>query len=216
MVKAVLLDFDGTLVKENILAIVCEIVGKKSECLRIDRDFQRGLLPALSSLIDMINLLKGISVWQVEQKLQEIPEHEYLMPGTYKLLRFFRDNRIVSILASANILPILQYFQKKLQVDYVIGSRPKIENGIILGISEADYTHKDFKLYESKLILKSLGIKPSETLAIGDSPGDKSRFLYAGKSIAINPKEGIEQFADHVIGNDLSLVIPIIKSFNQS
>ena len=77
-----------------------------------------------------------------------------------------------------------------------------------------DYPDADFKLFETKKILEALNIEPSETLAIGDSPGDKSRFEFAGVSIAINPKGGVEEFAGHVIHDDLAQAIPIIKSLN--
>ena len=59
--------------------------------------------------------------------------------------------------------------------------------------------------------LKPFYINASETAAIGDSPGDRSRFEFAHTSIAINPKGGIETLASHVITDDLSRAIPIVK-----
>jgi phosphoserine phosphatase len=91
------------------------------------------------------------------------------------------------------------------------GSRPRIRDGAIEGISENDYPDPDFKLFETKKILEALNINASETAAIGDSPGDRSRFEFAHTSIAINPKGGIETLASHVITDDLSRAIPIVK-----
>jgi phosphoserine phosphatase len=51
-------------------------------------------------------------------------------------------------------------------------------------------------------------------LAIGDSPGDQSRFEFAAQAIAINPKEGIERHADYVIKDNLAAAIPIIERLN--
>jgi len=215
MVKAVLLDFDGTLVRENVLAIACEIAGKREECLRIDNDFHLGKTSGVGPLIDMINLLRGISLNQIERKLRGIPQSEYLMPGADELLIYLRSHGIISILSSGNILPILDCFRTILQLDYVIGSRPKIKNRVILGIASEDFTNMDFKLFESKAILKSLRIAPSETVAIGDSPGDRSKFTFAGKSIAINPKGGIEKYADYVIQDNLKTAIEIIEEINR-
>ena len=48
-------------------------------------------------------------------------------------------------------------------------------------------------------------------MAIGDSPADKGMFELCAKSIAINPKEDIGEFADYVIKNDLPKAIPILE-----
>ena len=80
-------------------------------------------------------------------------------------------------------------------------------------ISKDDFSGSDFKLRGCKKILDKLSISPNEVIAIGDSPADKTMFQFAFKSIAINPKEGIEKYASFVIKNDLSNAITIIKNF---
>ena len=137
------------------------------------------------------------------------------MPGIDTLLDFASENNITIILSSGNITPILNYYKKLLRIPYVIGSRPVIEDGIIHGISEMDFPDVDYKLSESQKILSELNISSAETVAIGDSPGDKSKFLFAGKSIAINPKGGIEQYADYIIYEDLSHAIPLLRELNE-
>lgn len=65
MIKAILFDFDGTIVNEDLLAVVSEIVGKKEESLQLDRDFWTGARPGLSGLIERINLLSGVTKTQI-------------------------------------------------------------------------------------------------------------------------------------------------------
>lgn len=211
MIKAALLDFDGTLVSEDLLSFVSELVGKKEESLQIDHDFWTGKKSGLTGLIERINLLKGISVRQIEDKLAT---HDALMLGAKELIAFCKEHHIITIVSSGNILPILNYYKKILQFDYVVGSSPVMADESIVGISEEDYKHSDYKLFESKKILSSLGITADETIAIGDTPGDKSKFLFSKFSIAINPKEEIEKYATQVIRDDLRLAIPIIEIFN--
>jgi phosphoserine phosphatase len=212
MIKAVLFDFDGTLVTEDLLVVVSEIVGKEKESFQIDQEFWTGKRPGLSGLIERINLLQGVSYSQIKSKLDE---NNYLMPGARELVEYLRINQIKTIVGSGNIVPILKYYQELLGFDYIIGSKPKMDKDTIIGITQDDYPHSDFKLSESVKILQQLGIKPEETLAIGDSPGDKSRFVFSGVSIAINPKEGIDKFATYVIKNDLRKVIDIIEKINK-
>jgi HAD superfamily phosphoserine phosphatase-like hydrolase len=209
MIKAALLDLDGTLVDADMSVVIAEIVGKRDEVKRNNLNFHKGATKGLTGLIASINLFKGIKLDQISEKLSH---QDYLMPGAQELLNFFHSNNIISILASGSILPVLEYYQRILGLDYVIGSRPRIRDGVIEGVSEEDYAHPDFKLYETRKVLETLNIDQAETVAIGDSPGDKSRFEFAATSIAINPKGGIEGLADYIITNDLSEAIPIIES----
>ncbi len=209
MIKAALLDLDGTLVNADMSVIVAEIAGKEEQVHQNNVNFHKGITKGLAGLVASINLFNGITLKQIDQKLNQ---QDYLMPGARELTKFFRDNGIISILASGSIFPVVEHYQKVLDLDYVIGSRPRISDGMIQGISEEDYPDSDFKLFETKKILEALGINASETIAIGDSPGDRSRFEFAGTSIAINPKGGIEAFADDVILDDLRKAIPIIEN----
>jgi len=61
-----------------------------------------------------------------------------------------------------------------------------------------------------KKILSDINVLPSETLAIGDSPADRQVFEFAGTSIAINPKGGVEEFANYAIDGDLRKAIKFI------
>lgn len=211
MIKAVLIDFDGTLVYKDILDVVCGIAGKEKESARINKDFHAGKADGLTSLVKRINFLKGISLPQIQRKLGE---KTYITPGAKELLEFLNQDRIVSILNSGNIIPVLSYYQKLLDITYIVGTYPKMKSNVIMSISKKDFPEREFKLAEIKKILKNLSISAEETLAIGDSPADKKIFAFAGKSIAINPKNGIEKCADYVIADSLANAIPIITELN--
>ena len=205
-VKAVLLDFDGTLVHRDILDVVCGIVGKEAESERINREFHDGKHAGLSALITRINFLKGVTQSQIDAKLQQ---EAFLMPGARELMAYVNERGIITILNSGNIRPVLLAYQKMLGITHIVGSEPTMHGGTIAGITEAQFTGPNFKLDGIKLILEQAGTQPHETIAIGDSPADRPAFEFAGTSIAINPKGGVEAFADYVI-HDLSEAIPII------
>lgn len=207
MIKAVLLDFDGTLVDTDMLSLVCGIVRKQEESEQLDADFQSGKMPGRTSLIQRINYLKGVTQIQIDK---EIKGNLHLMPGAEELMKYFRDNKIVTILSSGNIMPILRVYQKILKIDYVIGSQPNMDGEIIQGIEEVNFSSGDFKLDESKKILAKLGIKASETMTIGDSRADISKFKFATLTIAINPNDEIKQYADHIV-NDLFQALKLVK-----
>lgn len=210
MIKAVIVDFDGTLVEKDILDIVCGIVGKEDESKKINEEFHSGKRQGLHALVERINFLKGVTNQDIKKKLDE---NTYLSKGAKELFQFLSENKIMSILASGNILPVLEYYKNLLNISYIIGSAPKMIDDSIVEISASDFHGKDFKLNGVKKILLDLHIQDEETIAIGDSPADIQLFEFAGRSIAINPKGGIEKKVKYVV-KDLFEIVEIIKKSN--
>jgi len=103
--------------------------------------------------------------------------------------------------------------QEELGIDRVYGNEIKIKNGIITGEYSwlsLDYSHKG----ETFLgICRDFGVKPSETVAVGDNEQDISKFEKAGFSIAFNShSKKIKEAADAVVeGNDLRGILQFIN-----
>jgi phosphoserine phosphatase len=207
-IQAAIIDFDGTIVTEDISDLLCDLVGKKEESEKLNQLFHEGKLQGLTGLIQRINFLTGLSLEQIQNVVKE---KDYLRDGAKEFFSFLRTNNIISIIASGSIIPLLDVYQDLLEADYLVGSRPIIKNGLIVSISEKEYSGIDFKVRDSKAILKELNIPHSSIIAVGDSPADKGIFELAAVSIAIDPKAGIERHADYVIENSLSDAIPVLE-----
>lgn len=207
-IKVALLDFDGTLVTKDILDLLCRSFGKEKESEKLNEAFHRGEIPGLEALVGRINFLKGMTKTQISEILQ--PE-SYLMLGCKELMGFFKRNHIVTILASGNILPVLEYYQQLLSIDYIVGSKPQMDNQTIVGIDESAFSSKTFKLDGIQTILKDLNVTSENIIALGDSPSDKDMFELSNYAITVNPKGDIADFADAVIGEDLTQVIKLLE-----
>lgn len=155
-IKVCLLDFDGTLVTADTLSLLCGLVGKQKESEQINDAFNRGELKPLASLVERINLISGITKSQIIDLLNK---NNYLMPGAQTFVKFLRDNNIITILASGNILTVLEYYKKLLSVDYVVGSNPNFKNEAIAGINESSFSSSDFKIDGIKKILQPLNLQ---------------------------------------------------------
>ena len=206
--KVALIDFDGTIVTRSMLDWLCSLVGKEELSKKIGTKTLKGELIGLEPLVERINLLKGLSIKEIEQQLNK---NNFLRKGAQELFDFFKINKIITILHSGNILPILRYYQKILQIDYLVGSDCGVSDGIISGISKDNYSCDEFKINDVKLLLDQLGIQSAEVVALGDSPSDKAIFEYASYSIAVNPKFGIEKFANVSVEDNLIEVRDLIK-----
>jgi HAD superfamily phosphoserine phosphatase-like hydrolase len=208
-IKAALIDFDGTIVTKDLLDVFCDLAGKQQLCTEINQAFHKGKIDSIEFLIKKINLLQGLSLEDIYKKLRE---NSYLREGSEELLRFFQEREIKTILNSGQMIPVLQFYQRMLDIDYVIGTQPEIRDGIIYGVSPEHPIEKGFKFKGYKSILDKLGISFEQVVALGDSPTDKKAFEYSALSIAIDPKGGVEKYADYVIRGDLRESMHIINN----
>ncbi|MFH1500351.1 MAG: HAD-IB family phosphatase [archaeon] len=205
-IRAVLFDLDGTLTSEDMLDVVCEITGKRKESEELSAGFHTGKSNGTNSLFDRVNLLRGVSVGEIHEKLRDNP---YLRPGAEELADYVHHRGLITAIQSRNILPVLEYYQKALGIGAILGTALIVEGGVIQGIFE-----KPELKYDSVVrFLSERGIPPEEALAFGDSRGDKRVFALVGKSIAVNPSDGLEGYATEVIYNDLIEAIPIIEGW---
>lgn len=208
VIRAALLDFDGTVVNEDITRLIAGLNGKCDEAFRLNEEFRSNKRPGFGALIDCINLSIGVTLTQVREMLDK---DMHLMPGAHEMFAFFKKHDIITILASGTMVPVLEIYQEHLGIDYVIGTSPAMDGETIAGITEENAPLPGFKLTECIKLLTELDIPIGETVALGDSPADRGIILHSGIGIAINPAGGVEEVADHVIGSDLREVIKLLQ-----
>lgn len=205
--KIFLSDFDGTLVNKDMLDVLCGITGHEDDSKNLNEEFIQGKREGLPVLKERIDFLKGVTIEQVFMKLDE---NDYLIEGAIELFQELKKRNVITVLHSGNLIPVLQYYQKKLGIDYIIGNTPRMTNNVINGIELEDFASRDFKVKGCLEIIKKIGAEKKDIIAIGDSPSDLAVFSLASKKIVINAKEGIEKNADIIINDNLNDLIPML------
>ena len=202
--KIFLFDFDGTIVTEDILDVVCDIVGKKEESIIINEKTHTGELTGLQPLCDRINFLHGISYEQIKEKLDK---ENYLRKGTVELFEYLKANDFITVLSSGNIMPVLRYYKELLGIDYIFGSNPKMSGDVIENIEFSDFSGKDFKYNSCLDVINRLNIQKNKVYGIGDSIHDIKMLSLAGHKFGIDSKGDFKEYVDIVIEDDIREVI---------
>jgi len=206
--KILLSDFDGTLVNRDILDVLCGINGKEAESIFLNEEFIAGRREGLPILKQRIDFLIGVGKEQIKAKLDQ---NDFLVKGAVDLFKFLKSNHVITVLHSGNIMPVLEYYQRKLGIDYLVGNMPRCKGDVIQGIELEDFASRDFKFTGCQNIINKLGVIKDDIVAIGDSPADLQVFGLAGTKVVINAKGGIEKEADLILKDDLSDLIPILR-----
>ena len=196
MTKIFLFDFDGTLVTEDILDVMCDIVGKKEESIELKNKVLHGLVQGYGPLCTRINFLQGVTYQQMKDKLDE---NNYLRDGVVELFKTLNDKGYITVVSSGNIEPVLRYYQDLLNITYVFGSKPDMDGDKILGILKSSFRSHDFK-YEACLdVIHQYDEEEKKVYGVGDSAVDISMLSLADVKFAIDPKGGLDKHVDYVI-----------------
>ena len=206
--KLFLFDFDGTLTNCDMLDEVLTIVDKKQQSIELNKLVTSGqVVGSLKPLCTRINFLQGVSLDTINEFLQQ---NDFLRPGVRELFDYLNKNDFITVIISGNITPTLSYYQKLLNVTHIVGTQVPVENGVLQPVDHATLD-PDFKKTCSKQLIEKLQVPFENTYAIGDSIVDREMLQYAKHTFTINPKGGIENYANVVLDNDLSEIINYIK-----
>lgn len=194
--QAIILDFDGTLTKVDVLDYLARAVGRGSESKRLRQEFQAGLMDAVACLIKRIELLKGTEV----SVLKELLGDHLLCPGYDIFQSWLQACHLTVLLVSGNICPVVQHYQSQFRARRVFCTEPLIADERIVKV-DPDRIGK--KLSTVQQYLSRLNIAPHTVIAVGDDLSDVPFFTLSGWSIAFNGKGNIANYADQSVEGDL-------------
>jgi len=212
-IKLAVFDMDGTLLADRLIFALADKFGftKKLETII------EGSSPEHEKTKRIAWLLRGISTQQFYHVLSLIP----LSVGTEAVVRELKHRGYILAIISDSYTLATEWLKEKLGFDYTIANELSLENGKISGeikmplgwskTKEQCLKHSVCKLAALVHLSQKTGIPLERGVAIGDNLPDVCMLEKAGLGIAFNPKHPkLEEVADIIITEDLSLVLSII------
>lgn len=173
-----LFDLDSTISKKEILPTIAEKIGKQKEMRELTEATMAGEIPFKVSFLHRVNLLKDISVSQVNKIVEEIPLNE-------NIVKFIKDNSERCCVVTGNLDVWISGLMARLNItDRVYCSKAQVADDRIkqvISVIDKELTAKQF-------------VQP--LVVIGDGDNDTGMTRYADVSIGFG---GVRNIAPSLI-----------------
>ncbi len=181
------------MIENECIDELADYAGVKSEVANITEQAMRGLLDFEASLRARVKLLAGLSEDVLEACLRT---RISLRQGAKTLIQTAKTHKMRCVLVSGGFTFFTGHIADTLGFDRHVANRLEIENGVLTGNIIPPVSGPDTKLSVLEAECVSLGITPSEAIAIGDGANDIPMLKAAGLGVAVHAKPKTAQSAD--------------------
>lgn len=190
-----MLDVDSTLIQQEVIELLAEHAGVGEHVKEITDQAMAGELDFKQSLEQRVNLLAGIS----QDVFAQVSKDITMTPGATELIDAVHQigGRIGAV--SGGFSAILDDLAKQIGLDYWQANHLEVKDGLLTGKVSGPIVDASAKAEALNAWAEDFGIRPSQTIAVGDGANDIAMLQAAGFAIAFRPKEILRQYADLVI-----------------
>ena len=201
------MDVDGTLIAEEVIALLGREAGCEAEISQITSQAMRGELDFETSLKARVALLKGLPISVFDTVFKFI----HLSQNAQEFISILQKNGILVGLVSGGFSPIVERLAKYLGISYFSANQLEVKDGFLTGRLVGEIVTGQVKKATLEKWRTELGLPKERTIAIGDGANDLLMLKSAGHAIAFCAKEVVKaEIACHVSKRDLLEVLPLI------
>jgi len=212
--KLIAFDMDSTLINIECIDEIADAAGRKAEVSAITEAAMRGEITDFKdSLRRRVALLKGVP----QEALDDVFTNRLrLNPGAKKLVDTCKQHGMKVLLVSGGFTFFADRVQHMLNIDFTRSNVLEIADGHLTGrlVDQpwgdiCDGAEKRKKLLET---CAELGIKPEQSIAMGDGANDLLMMGVAGLSVAYHAKPKVrEQAMVSIQEGGLDRLLEIVK-----
>ncbi|MBX3550768.1 MAG: phosphoserine phosphatase SerB [Xanthobacteraceae bacterium] len=203
--KLFVADMDSTMIDQECIDELADYAGLKAHVAAITERAMRGELPFEPALRERVALLKDLPLAVIGET---IAKKITLAAGGRELIAALKANGVYTCLVSGGFTLFTNVIARELGFDENRANELLVEDGKLAGKVKEPILGRAAKLATLQELTKKLGIRPEETVAIGDGANDLDMITAAGLGIAIHAKPAVAAAAQARIDHaDLSAIV---------
>jgi phosphoserine phosphatase len=201
------LDADSTLIHDEVIELLAEEAGARTEVAEITERAMRGELDFEQSLRSRVRTLAGLPA----SVFSRVGERLRVTDGVPELIAGVHAAGGLVGVVSGGFHETLDPLARRLGLDRWRANRLEVADGVLTGGLIGDVVDAAAKASALTEWALDAGIPLTHTVAIGDGANDLEMMAVAGLAVAFNAKPRVRAEADVVIDRqDLSQVLPLL------
>ena len=193
--RLVVLDVDSTLIRDEVIELIADEVGRVDEVAAITARAMAGELDFEASLRARVALLAGADVAALDRAAARVR----LTPGARTLVGTLKRLGFTVAVVSGGFDHVVDPIAAELGIDHAIANRLEIVDGRLTGGLIGPVLDRAGKARELVRIAAAERIPLEQTVAIGDGANDLDMIAVAGLGVAFNAKPVVRAAADTAV-----------------
>jgi phosphoserine phosphatase len=201
------LDVDSTLIEDEVIELLADAAGSRSEVAAITERAMAGELDFAKSLHARVATLAGLpsTVFADAASVVRVTD------GVPELVAGLHAHGSVVGVVSGGFHEVLDPIAEGLGLDFWRANRLEVVDGVLTGRVDGPVVDAAGKAAALREWAEEAGVAPAHTVAVGDGANDLLMMEAAALSVAFNAKPRVRDHADVVVTRcDLSQVLPLL------
>ena len=190
--RLVVMDVDSTLVQGEVIEMLAAEAGCEAEVARVTAAAMAGELDFEQSLRARVALLEGLPVEAVDR----VRANVRLTPGARTLVRTLKRLGWTVGIVSGGFTAVTDDLREQLGLDHALANELEVVDGRLTGRVVGAVVDRAGKAAALRSFAAQEGLRPEQTVAIGDGANDLDMLAAAGLGIAFNAKPVVRDAAD--------------------
>jgi phosphoserine phosphatase len=190
--RLIVLDVDSTLIRDEVIELIADEVGRGDEVAAITARAMAGELDFEASLRARVALLAGAEVGALDRAASRVR----LTPGARTLVSTLKRLGYTVAVVSGGFDHVVGPIAEQLGIDHAVANRLEVVDGRLSGGLVGPILDRAGKASELVRIAGLERVPLEQTVAVGDGANDLDMIAAAGLGVAFNAKPVVRAAAD--------------------